>query len=647
MNNNRRHKNIQEMVNKALNQKPTADSLRKRGLRVDEIEKMFGGTIPQNIAPITTKVVKGRRGGKNKFHEARRSRNKGVSREPFHEPTTIEIPTPDWFKIKDKIDVSIIVPLYKSKSVILEQINNWDRTDDGLTKEIIYVDDNCPDNSYQVIVNAWESKKMPVGRVFRNNSNGGFAYACNIGAKHALGEYLIFLNADIIVSRNWVKPMIRVLEKKPDVGLVGNLQTTSDGETIESAGSEWSWSMDSFPHLGRGIKLKDAPRYLLEPGEREMITAACIVIPKDFFYEIGGFDTQYRIGYWEDSDLCMEVHRAGKKIFYTPESKVIHKVGHSGACNHPYMQANKYLFKHRWVDSGIIDQWISHPRSSRPRKQLKNHFQGQVIGCVIVCNEEEFLEVSVDSVSSLVDRWVIVVGGNEYAYKAGMCKADGYPTDHTLDIAHKLVKKYGGIVVEPPKGRVWHDKIEMRNAYAQHLSPGDWMFLLDGDEVYKDNQLMRVAELMRTHEVLIMQFWVFWNNVNTIGTGKWDQYNQERVVKWKEGYHYAPGQHLYVATKYGKLVKDIVPCWRGNDRLFYHYSWVRSIEKIRQKLKYYKYQTGLDNDRYVDDIFLKWRELPDLMKGRTHPMGGGDFAAFNGFHPPGVQRLIKAGKLNF
>jgi hypothetical protein len=143
-----------------------------------------------------------------------------------------------------------------------------------------------------------------------------------------------------------------------------------------------------------------------------------------------------------------------------------------------------------------------------------------------------------------------------------------------------------------------------------------------------------------------MQFWVFWNNVNTIGTGSWEKYPQERVVRWKTGYKYAGGNHLHVNCPRG-LVRHQGRTWQGNEKLFYHYSWVRPIEKIRQKLEYYKYQSGINNQQYVDEVFLKWREDPQSVQGKTHPKSNGNWEPFKGIHPDGVQKLIDAGKLDF
>lgn len=571
-------------------------------------------------------------------------------------PDVATLKTPPWFKVPEdtEVDVSIIIPLFNSNKVIQKQIDSWLFENDGFTKEIIYVDDACPHNSHQVILNAWVNKKADIangiGKILVNKSNVGFGLSCNVGAAVARGRYLLFLNADTTVTPNWLAPMLRLIENDPSIGIVGNMQV--HGDYIDSAGSEWSWETTSFSHIGRNVykgkkierfKYNDCPADLKIAQERQMITGCCFVIPKDLFLKAEGFDANYKIGYWEDSDLCMKVKSAGYKIFYEPESVIHHSSGHSGAGR--YSQANKGVFIKKWLnDEAKFENFLEGKGTltADPKRLIKK----KTVGCVIACNEEEFLEVSVDSLSSVIDEWIFVVGGNNYALSSGMCDKRGYPNDATLDIARNLQKKYGGYVIEPP-GRPWRDKVEMRNAYAQYLKPGNWMWMLDGDEVYKQEQLWRITELMQTNDVLIMKFWLFWNNIDTVGIGKWDCYPQERLVKWKEGYGYRGSNHLHVSTNTDQLACKVAPTYRGNDKLFYHYSWVRPIEKIRQKLLYYKYQANNYNDTYVDNVFLKWRSDPRSVQGRTHPMGGGETMPFSGLHPTGIIEMNKLGRFKF
>lgn len=636
-------KSVQDRLNEALQSKKSEYIIGDKVIPQNRPKRTVYGKPPH--VPV--------KGSATKIIESPPYVSEPTTRPQFHD-------VPEWFQSHGPVDISIIVPLYKSHVVIREQIQSWDLSDDGLTKEIIYVDDGCPFESYKSVMSAWEIRKQelrrPIGKVILNSHNRGYASSCNEGAAHASGKYLIFLNADCTVTPNWIRPLFDLLEQNPNIGMAGNLQFKKNGN-IDSAGSQWSWKSRTFEHIGRNIHngkplhapytSHGIPSDLTKVGPREMVTGCCFIIPQKIFATIGGFDPSFRIGYWEDSDLNMKVQELGYKVYFQPNSIIYHKVGHSQAGGHPYMSSNKDLFQHRWVNSGRFEEYITTPRpGGKLTKSIKDSVKGDVIGCVIVCNEEEFLEASVDSVAPLVDRWYIVVGGNEYAYKAGMCDEKGFPKDNTLDIAKKLVGKYGGQVIEPP-GRLWQDKVEMRNAYADKLHVGEWMFMLDGDEVYNSNQLWRCTELMQQYEVIIMNFHLLWNTVNTVGTGVWDNYPQERIVKWQPTYKYRGKNHLKVSTQNNSLACDLRPCYKQKERFFYHYSWIRPIEKIRQKVDYYKYQAGKETRNYVDEVFLKWRTDPESVRGRTHPLGGGDWSAFKGIHPPQVQKLIDEGKLNF
>jgi len=286
-------------------------------------------------------------------------------------------PTPGWFSFEGKADISIIIPLYKSSSVIKDLIASWD-LDEPLNAEIIYVDDACPLNSKEAVVRLWEKRrpelKRPVGRIYYSPQNQGFGTSCNIGAMHATGDYLIFLNADTVVTPGWIRPMVRLL-KKTEVGVVGNLQLQHGGmgkDTVDSIGSEWNWHDFNFTHMGKyiynGHKLRapftldNAPKEIFEVQEREMVTGSCIAIRKDLYERIGGFNPNYRIGYWEDSELCMTVREKGYKVMYQPSSKIYHKVGHSQSGGHKYQQHNTNYFRNKWVTSGRIDPLVRAPR---------------------------------------------------------------------------------------------------------------------------------------------------------------------------------------------------------------------------------------------------------------------------------------------
>ncbi len=290
---------------------------------------------------------------------------------------------PDWFLSKEIVDVSVIVPMFRSKLVIEQQIESWDLVNDGLSKEIIYVDDACPEQSNQQVIKSWKNKtNKPIGSIFLNKFNSGYANACNIGAKNAKGEFLIFLNADCTVTPNWIKPLVDLAISDKKIGIIGNLQMKQSSIFIDSAGSEWSHRSQSFEHIGKhiynGIRLsqpftiENSPKDMLRISEREMVTGCCFLIRKSLFEEIGGFDQEYRIGYWEDADLNMKVQSLGYKIYFTPESIIHHRGGHSRAGGHKYINANRNRFHKKWVENRMIKAFINPNASGLNGTNVKN-----------------------------------------------------------------------------------------------------------------------------------------------------------------------------------------------------------------------------------------------------------------------------------
>jgi ADP-heptose:LPS heptosyltransferase len=167
----------------------------------------------------------------------------------------------------------------------------------------------------------------------------------------------------------------------PSVGLVGNLQLKDGGEwhgTIDSAGSEWHWEQMNFLHIGRHIyknkllknpmSFEECPSDLLEVGEREMVTGCCFAIRKDLYNQIGGFNHNYRIGYWEDSEICMTLKSMGYKIMYQPNSIIYHKLHHTKSNGHKFHEFNKQYFFNKWVESEVIDQYVQSKRIVKASK---------------------------------------------------------------------------------------------------------------------------------------------------------------------------------------------------------------------------------------------------------------------------------------
>ena len=110
-----------------------------------------------------------------------------------------------------KSKVSIIIPHWNNVDIISECLNSISSTDYP-DFEIIIVDNASNDNSVE-----WVKSNYPKVTLIENDKNYGYAGGCNIGADHANGEYLIFLNNDTIQEKNWVSNLVEIMNSNSKI----------------------------------------------------------------------------------------------------------------------------------------------------------------------------------------------------------------------------------------------------------------------------------------------------------------------------------------------------------------------------------------------------------------------------------------------
>lgn len=218
--------------------------------------------------------------------------------------------------------------------------------------EIIVVDNNSKDGTANYLANYDCTVKF-------NKVNLGFAKAQNQAAKLAQGEYLILLNNDTIVYPGWIKAMLSVFEGQADkkIGIVGCLIYLMDGPKkiqhagimFTEAGLPYELGMD-IPDYAEAILLNDPRAHTVRPVPA--VTAACMMIKRECWDEVGGFDEGYING-WEDTPFCLMAREKDWEIWYTGKTFIKHKhfgSKHAGRFNNE--AANKAKFDADWVTSG-------------------------------------------------------------------------------------------------------------------------------------------------------------------------------------------------------------------------------------------------------------------------------------------------------
>lgn len=180
--------------------------------------------------------------------------------------------------------------------------------------ELIIVDNASNDGTAEYLKSIEDNRV----KVLLNKENRGFSRGNNQGAREATGEILVFLNNDTEVRKDWLNPLLEQLKRK-DVGIVAPKLLYPDGK-LQHAGIVIS-DKHIPRHVYRRFGSEFAPANKLR--EYKAVTGACLAIKKEVWGKAKGFDEQYINGL-EDVDLCLKVRELGYKVFYVPQSIVIH-----------------------------------------------------------------------------------------------------------------------------------------------------------------------------------------------------------------------------------------------------------------------------------------------------------------------------------
>lgn len=225
--------------------------------------------------------------------------------------------------------------------------------------EIVWVDDGSTDGTRDWL----RTLPAPRHRVLFQDGNRGYAAANNAGARAASGRILGLLNNDLILTPGWFEPMAGILDRRPDAGLVGNVQRNAATGAVDH--SAIYYQARGKPTHDRTLPAAPAD------GARPVLaaTGACLLVTRARFGQLGGFDEIFRNG-CEDVDLCLRARATGAQNYVALASVIRHHVSSSPGRS-VHNARNTYLLLQRWraeipglaaaswADPALRDRWES------------------------------------------------------------------------------------------------------------------------------------------------------------------------------------------------------------------------------------------------------------------------------------------------
>lgn len=239
--------------------------------------------------------------------------------------------------------ISVIIPVYNEIAQTIACLKSVHAQFCSVPFEVLIADDASSDPFHEVL------SRIAGVRVFRNPENLGFLQNCNTNAKHAKGDYIVFLNNDTLVNPGWLENLYQTFVTEKNVGVVGSKLLFPDGRLQEAGGiiwedaSGWNW--------GRGENA-DHPRYNFL-RDVDYVSGASFMVKRDIFERTGGFSNTLEKAYYEDTDYCFRMRDMGYRVLYQPLSSLVHIEGLSSGTDvtagaKRYQEINKAHFYETW-----------------------------------------------------------------------------------------------------------------------------------------------------------------------------------------------------------------------------------------------------------------------------------------------------------
>lgn len=261
------------------------------------------------------------------------------------------------YPVRGKPLISIVIPTKNQYKIVKRCIDSIYAKTTYQNFEVILVDTGSTDRRVLRWYKQLRAKHTNLKIIDWPEQPFSYARSCNEGAKAAAGEMLVMLNNDTeVLTPNWLELMAGDAQRK-EIGAVGCLLYFPDKLHVQHAGVGIGLGGVAANSFSMTINMGLSPNqhlYLNTRHNMSAVTAACLMIRKDLYHEIGGFDEKLRVTY-NDVDLCLRLLERGFYNLYTPHVKLVHHESISVGLPEEQkkrdtqeMRAATRLFKRRW-----------------------------------------------------------------------------------------------------------------------------------------------------------------------------------------------------------------------------------------------------------------------------------------------------------
>ncbi len=247
--------------------------------------------------------------------------------------------------------VSILIVTYNSATFVRPCLDSLLRNTAYPRYEVVVVDNASTDETVRLLQEYAERDQRL--RFYCLPQNAGFAGGNNRAAQESRGEYLVFLNIDTMVTGGWVGRLLRHFHRDHSIGLICPVTNFAGNEVKINVSYSSSGEMERFARALAVAKYR-------QKAEISVAPLFCAAMPRAVWERVGGMDTRYEVGMFEDDDLSLRVRGLGLGVF-AAEDTFVHHFGQgafsrlSPEAYNRIFEANRKRFEEKWGRP-----WVAH-----------------------------------------------------------------------------------------------------------------------------------------------------------------------------------------------------------------------------------------------------------------------------------------------
>lgn len=261
-------------------------------------------------------------------------------------------------------DISLIIVSWNVKDVLRGNLERLLSLSVGVSYEVIVIDNGSKDGMPAMLRQAF-----PRVELIQNETNRGFAYACNQGLRVARGRVLVLYNPDMRMGKGVLEHTSMTLQRRQDIGVLGVKLVRPDGTLVESVRRDPTLFdqvaiLFKMPHLFPRL----LNRYLAKDfdythdAQVQQVRGSFFAFRRDVFERVGLLDAENFFIWFEEVDYCRRVRAAGWSVWYSAQVSCTDLVGASfkqqsariKQARFSHSMARYFLKWHGWPQATVV-----------------------------------------------------------------------------------------------------------------------------------------------------------------------------------------------------------------------------------------------------------------------------------------------------